>query len=97
MWLEEVRSAWVPTQELILLIGGTAFAAGLLFSEPWCIVVVTILSHCLVWCEDQNYEDEIRSDRAVFWRSLAFQIVVMMCSALCWVFGRAIQAFWQCV
>mmetsp|Transcript_17309 Transcript_17309/g.26215 ORF Transcript_17309/g.26215 Transcript_17309/m.26215 type:complete len:107 (+) Transcript_17309:111-431(+) len=94
MWLEEIRSAWVPTQELMILIGGTAFVFGL-FSEAWFFVsmlVVTSLSQFVVWLEDRTYNDETQFDRAVYWRSLPFQIIVMICSATCWVLGRAVKS-----
>ena len=92
MWLEEVRSAWVPTQQLMLLIGCTAFSLGSFSANATTsLCSVAVLSHLVVRYEDHSYDKEVRADRAVYWRSLAFQLVLLMCSAVCWALGKAIS------
>ena len=105
MWLEEVRSAWVPTQALLSLVGGAALALGATASScllaasasaaaalPPSLGLVALLAHLAVFGEDLRHDAETRRDRRVFWRSPPFQLLLMLGAAACWLVGRAFGA-----
>ena len=89
MWLEPVRSIWVPTSSLMLLAASVSFSCavvgdiGLLTT----LILTQATGHAVVWLEGRTQfgidEDEIRIDRTAIWGSLGFQIV--------WIFGITVS------
>ena len=91
MWLEPVRSIWVPTSSLMLLAASVSFSCavvgdiGLLTT----LILTQLIAHAVVWLEGRTGtqfgldEDEIRIDRTAIWGSLGFQIV--------WTIGIAVS------
>ena len=88
MWLEPVRSIWVPTSSLMVLVASVSFSCAIGDIGPQTTLILTqAIGHAVVWLEGRTQfgidEDEIRIDRTAIWGSLGFQIV--------WTFGITVS------
>mmetsp|Transcript_18468 Transcript_18468/g.26061 ORF Transcript_18468/g.26061 Transcript_18468/m.26061 type:complete len:111 (+) Transcript_18468:47-379(+) len=94
MWLEDVRSAWVPTQSLMMVVALPSFSLGAFgVSLISSLCIVSGLGHLLVKFEDlilrydNDDTEEVKQDRRVLWGSLGFQMVWCIGLACCWIIG----------
>ena len=95
MWLEPVRSIWVPTSSLMMLVAAASFVfavvggLGLLST----LILAQLLGHAVVWLEGHwrfgTEDEEIRIDRTVLWGSPGFQLVWTSGISVCYGLGWA--------
>ena len=85
MWLEPVRSIWVLTSNLMVLVASLCFSCAIVGEIGLLptLILTQLIGHAVVWFEGLTKfgigEEEIRIDRTAIWGSLGFQIV--------WTFG----------
>jgi hypothetical protein len=95
MWLENVRSAWVPTQSLLLLASISSFCLAIC-GMPILISLATVtgISHIVVYIESWQYiaEPEVRMDRKVIWNTFGFQMIWIFGVSCCWLVGWSAAA-----
>lgn len=100
MWLEPVRSIWVPTSSLIFLVASASFSCaivgGSIVGLLPTLILTQLIGHTVVWLEGRTrfgiQEEEIRIDRTAIWGSLGFQMVWTFGIALCYGLGWALAA-----
>ena len=91
MWLEDVRSAWVPTQSLMILVSSSSFSLGLLhWNFLLSLALIGGLGYLVVLCEDMSEIEEVRVDRRVLWGTFGFQLIWVFGIMCCYSFGLAV-------
>ena len=95
MWLEPVRSIWVPTSSLMMLVAAASFVfavvggLGLLST----LIIAQVPGQAVVWLEGHwrfgTKDEEIRIDRTALWGSLGFQLVCTFGISVCYGLGWA--------